>query len=87
MCFYGIFAFLYFQEESTVTESSRPPTAQSQANVDPLALDVEDLYVKFKVSKKAQHVSLHSLLFISLSFLLYPIFRGVNALENDSASP
>ena len=37
-----------FQEDSGLTES-RPGTAQAVAHVDPLAIDIEDLYVKYKV--------------------------------------
>lgn len=43
--------FLCFQEESGLTES-RPGTAQTVTHVDPLALDIEDLYVKYKVLKQ-----------------------------------
>ena len=42
--------FIWFQEETTLTES-RPPTAtQTSGAGDPLSLDVDDLYVKFKVN-------------------------------------
>ena len=40
---------VYFeQEDSTVTES-RPVTAQANTNADPLGLDEDDLYCKYKV--------------------------------------
>lgn len=37
-----------FQEDFVVTES-RPGTSQTIPHYDPLALDNEDLYVKYKV--------------------------------------
>ena len=40
-----------FQEDSGLTES-RPGTAQTVIHVDPLAVDIEDLYVKYKVRLK-----------------------------------
>ena len=39
---------ILFQEDSGLTES-RPGTAQTVVHVDPLAVDIEDLYVKYKV--------------------------------------
>ena len=39
-----------FQEEVPVVGESRPSTSQAPSNQDSLGLDVEDLYVKYKVS-------------------------------------
>ena len=36
------------QEDSALTDS-RPGTAHAVGHVDPLAVDIEDLYVKYKV--------------------------------------
>ena len=41
--------FCLLQEDSALTES-RPGTAQTVVHVDPLAVDIEDLYVKYKVT-------------------------------------
>ena len=44
-----------FQEDSSFTES-RPGTAHTATQLDPLDVDVEDLYVKYKVYCLILHV-------------------------------
>ena len=45
----SVYVFMLLQEDTSVSESRPSTTAQGGGGADPLSLDVEDLYVKYKV--------------------------------------
>jgi len=45
-----IFGVIYVKDEAGVTESPRPNSSQPISHYDPLDLDAEDLFVKYKVT-------------------------------------
>jgi len=49
-----IYLCMYVKDESVVNEASRPNSSQPVSHYDPLDLDSEDLFVKYKVHTVCQ---------------------------------